>query len=494
MRIRGAGRHPLWHSTAPQLMQRFMDKSLRQSSIIALLVAGAMFMEQLDGTVIATALPQMAASFGVAPVDLNIGISAYLLTVAVFIPASGWITDRFGARVIFASAIAAFTLSSVLCAMSGSLPAFTAARVLQGVGGAMMVPVGRLIVLRTTEKEHLIRAIAFLTWPALTAPVLGPPLGGLITTYSSWHWIFLINVPLGLIGFVLAIMLIPNTRGEARGAFDWSGFALTALASFALMYSLESIGRNRIEWFVTGPLLAVSLCAGYFAIRHARRVAHPLLDLTPFRIKSFAVTVSGGLLFRTAISAAPFLLPLMFQLAFGLDPLTSGLLLLAVFAGNLGMKPATSTILGRFGFRRTLIWNGVLAIATILACGLLTAQTSWVVVVVILFLSGLSRSMEFTTINALSFSDLDKPAMSGANTLFSMMQQMGNALGVAGGAIMLRMAALTHPDQPAVTTGDFHIAFWGIGLVGLVGVWHFRTLAADAGAALQAPRPAAKGA
>jgi len=463
-----------------------MDTSLRQSSIIALLVAGALFMEQLDGTVIATALPQMANSFGVAPVDLNIGMSAYLLTVAVFIPASGWVTDRFGARTVFASAIVAFTLSSVLCAASGTLWQFTLARVLQGIGGAMMVPVGRLIVLRTTEKQHLVRTIAFLTWPALTAPVVGPPLGGFITTYSTWQWIFLLNVPLGLIGLVLAFVLIPNARGEARGGFDWSGFLLTGFASLGLMYSLETIARNSVDWLATGPLLAISLGAGVYAIRHARRVAHPLLDLAPFRVPSFAVTVGGSVLFRTAISAAPFLLPLMFQVAFGLDPLDSGLLLLAVFAGNLGMKPATNGVLGRFGFRRTLIWNGVLAMATILACGFLTATTPTVVILAVLFLSGLSRSMEFTTINALSFCDLDQARMSGANTLFSMLQQMGNAFGVTGGAIMLRAAALTHPGDAAVTTADFHIAFWAIGLVGLVGIWHFRRLAPDAGAALRA--------
>ncbi|HMA72100.1 MAG TPA: MFS transporter [Xanthobacteraceae bacterium] len=467
-----------------------MDKSLRQSTTIALLVAGALFMEQLDGTVIATALPQMALSFKVAAVDLNIGMSAYLLTVAVFIPASGWVTDRFGARTVFASAIVAFTLSSVLCAASTTLWQFTAARVLQGIGGAMMVPVGRLIVLRNTEKQHFVRMIAFLTWPALTAPVVGPPLGGLITTYSAWQWIFLLNVPLGILGLTLALILIPNSRGDRKGGFDWSGFVLSGFASFSLMYSLEAIGRNRIDWFVTAPLLCAGLGAGIYAVRHALHTAHPLLDLSPFRVPTFAITVGGGVLFRTAISAVPFLLPLMFQLAFGLNPLDSGLLLLAVFAGNLGMKPATTAVLGRFSFRRTLIWNGVLAIATIMACGFLTAATMTVVIVAVLFLSGLSRSMEFTTINALSFCDLDQARMSGANTLFSMLQQMGNALGVAGGAIMLRAAALTHPGDAEVTAMDFHIALWAIGLVGLVGVWHFRKLAPDVGVALRARKGA----
>src|SRR5262252_1456349 len=423
-----------------------VDKSLRQSAVVALLVAGALFMAQLDGTVIATALPQMAQSFGVAAVDLNVGMSAYLLTVAVFIPASGWMTDRFGARTVFASAIATFTVSSVLCAASSTLWEFTAARVLQGIGGAMMVPVGRLIVLRNTEKQHFVRMIAYLTWPALAAPVIGPPLGGLITTYSSWQWIFLLNVPLAAVGLGLALILIPNSRGDRKGGFDWSGFVLSGFASFSLMYSLEAIGRGRIDWFIAAPLLGAGLGAGIYAVRHALRTVHPLLDLGAFKVPSYAITVSGGVLFRTAISAVPFLLPLMFQLAFGLSPLDSGLLLLAVFAGNLGMKPATNAVLGRFGFRRTLIWNGVLAVVTVFACGSLSAATPAAVIAAVLFLNGLSRSMQFTTINALSFCDLDRARMSGANTLFSMLQQMGNALGVAGSAVMLRAATLTHPD------------------------------------------------
>jgi EmrB/QacA subfamily drug resistance transporter len=466
-----------------------MEISARQSSVIALLVAGALFMEQLDGTVIATALPQMAGTFGVAPVDLNIGISAYLLTVAVFIPASGWVTDRFGARVVFACAIATFTIASIVCAASATLPAFTAARILQGIGGAMMVPVGRLIVLRNTEKQDLIRAIAFLTWPALTAPVIGPPLGGLITTYSSWPWIFLLNVPLGIIGLALALILIPNARGAATGTFDWRGFLITGFASFGLMYSLETIARNRIDWRVTAPLLAASVCAGIYGIRHARRAVHPLLDLTPFALPTFAITVRAALLVRTAISAAPFLLPLMFQLAFGLDPLVSGLLLLAVFAGNLGMKPATSGVLKAFGFRRTLLVNGSLVMATIMACGLMTPDTPKALIVAVLFVSGLARSMQFTTINALSFSELSHERMSGANTLFSMMQQVGNALGVAIGAIALRAAGFAHPDLTALTVDDFHFAFFAVGLIGLAGVIQFRRLPAHAGENLR-ERPA----
>jgi fucose permease len=223
-------------------------------------------------------------------------------------------------------------------------------------------------------------------------------------------------------------------------------------------------------------------------VRHALGAAHPLLDLGAFKVPSFAVTVGGGMPFRIAISAVPFLLPLMFQVGFGLSPLDSGLLVLAVFAGNLGMKPATNFVLGRFGFRRTLIWNGWFGIATVLACGLITSSTPVAVTVAVLFMNGLTRSMEFTTINSLSFCDLDQARMSGANTLFSMLQQMGNAMGVAGAAIMLRVAGLAHPDDAAATVTDFHVAFWAIGIAGAAGVWHFRTLAPDVGAALKAKK------
>jgi EmrB/QacA subfamily drug resistance transporter len=469
-----------------------IDQAPRQPWRVALLVAGAMFMEQLDGTVIATALPQMANSFGVAAVDLNVGMSAYLLTLAVFIPASGWIADKFGARTVFTSAIATFTLASILCGLSGSLWQFIGARVLQGIGGALMVPTGRLIVLRNTEKQHLMRAIAYLTWPALSAPILGPPLGGLITTYASWRWIFLLNIPLGMIAIAVALALVPNVRGGGRGPFDWPGFALTGLAGLGLIYSLETVGRGQLSGAVSGLMLAASLAVGLLAVRHMLRAAHPLLDLSAFRVPTFMIALRGGIAFRAAIAALPFLLPLLFQLAFGLDPFASGLLLLAVFAGNLGMKPATSRVLQTFGFRRTLLVNGILVVATIMACGLMTPDTPKALIVAVLFLSGLSRSMQFTTINALSFSELSQERMSGANTLFSMMQQVGNALGVAIGAIALRLASLLHGDVAGSTTGDFHIAFLAVGLVGLAGVFEFRRLPAHAGEVLRERRAAAK--
>jgi EmrB/QacA subfamily drug resistance transporter len=457
----------------------------RQNWTIALLVAGAMFMEQLDGTVIATALPQMAASFDVGPVDLNVGISAYLLTLAVFIPASGWMADKFGSRSVFIAAIATFTLASILCGLGQTLWQFIGSRVLQGVGGAMMVPTGRLIVLRNTEKQHLMKAIAYLTWPALSAPVLGPPLGGLITTYATWRWIFILNVPLGLIAIACARALIPNVRGEGRGPFDWRGFAMTGFAGFGLVYSLESIGRGHMSMAMSAILLAASILIGVLAISHLLGAKYPLLDLAAFRAPTFMIAVRGGTAFRAAITALPFLLPLLFQLVFGLDPFASGLLLLALFAGNLGMKPATSAVLNRFGFRSTLLGNGAIAIATMFACALLTPQTPEALIVPLLFVSGLARSMQFTTVNTLAFADLPQEKMSGANTLFSMMQQMAAALGVAVGAIALRLGSLTDPASDSVTARDFQLAFCVVGVLAALALLDFRRLSPDAADALR---------
>src|SRR6202158_2030489 len=218
------------------------------STTISILVAAAFFMENLDGTVIATALPDMGKSFHVSPVDLNIGITAYLLMLAVFIPISGWVADRVGARSVFVSAIAIFTVSSILCGLSNGIVTFTAARIIQGIGGAMMVPVGRLVVLRTTEKHNLIDAITFITWPGLIAPVVGPPVGGFITTYASWHWIFFLNVPLGIIGMALSSRIIPNLKEDHVKPFDWIGFVLCGTACVTFMYGLELIGRQNTQW------------------------------------------------------------------------------------------------------------------------------------------------------------------------------------------------------------------------------------------------------
>lgn len=446
-------------------------------------------MENLDGTIIATALPQMGRSFHVSPVDLNIGITAYLLMLAVFIPISGWFADRFGARTVFVSAIAVFTLSSILCGLSNGLWQFTASRVIQGIGGAMMVPVGRLVVLRTTEKHDLLRSITYITWPGLVAPIVGPPVGGFITTYASWHWIFFLNVPLGALGIVLAALWVTNLPEENIRPFDWTGFALSSTACTTFMYGLELIGRQNTPWLTTLLFLACGCVSGALAVIHFRRARAPVIDLISLEIKTFAVTIWGGSLFRIAINASPFLLPLMFQVGFGLNAFQAGLLMLGLFAGNLGMKTVTTPVLRRFGFRSVLIINGMLTALAIFACSALTSHTPRIVILGVLFVNGLCRSMQFTSLSTLAFADIPKSQLSSATSFSSMVTQMSMGTGVAAGAIALRLAALLnkHPGStPSIA--DFHVAFVLVSILTFLAVIDCFSLDPESGAEVSGHR------
>jgi len=457
---------------------------------VALLVAGAYFMENLDGTVIITALPQMARSFHVHALDLNIGVSAYLMTLAALIPASGWMADRFGLRKVFAGAIVIFTAASMLCGLCHTLAAFTCARILQGAGGAMMVPVGRLAVLRTTEKHELINAIATITWPGLAAPLLGPPLGGFLATYASWHWIFFLNVPLGLAALLAALRLLPRGREPAR-PFDGLGFVLTGAACFALVYGVGLVSRDQASRVtVAGALLGITTLWGA-AWSHAKRHPHPLMDLRAIAIRSYAVTIRGGACYRMAIAAIPFLLPLLFQLGFGLDGFKAGTLVLAMFAGNLAMKPLTTPILRRFSFRATLLVNGGLNAGLIFACALLDPATPMPVLVALLFASGLTRSMQFTALNTLAFAEVPGDWMSGANTVSNMVQQLFMAMGIALGAVALRIAGLLGPASApgVIPLSHFRTAFAIIGAVSLLGALDVLGLGPEAGAKVRLRRP-----
>lgn len=458
----------------------------RGISPTALLVAGAFFMEFLDGTVIATALPEMARTFGVEAVDLNIGMSAYLLTLAVLIPASGWIADRFGARQVFTLALGIFTLASVLCGLANTLEQFVAMRVLQGFGGALMVPVGRLAVLRTTPKHLLITAIATLTWPALVAPIIGPPLGGFITSYASWRWIFYINLPLGLVAMALAWRLIPNIHDNDRRPFDATGFVGTAVAMICLVYGLEMLGEANINALATACLLATGAAALWFSLWHFKRTAHPMIRLDALKVQTFGVTMYGGSLFRTSISAVPFLLPLLFQVGFGMDAFHSGLLVLAVFAGNLTMKPATTPLIRALGFKKLLIINGLLNVAALLACAFLTPDTATWITLVILFLGGLFRSMQFTGISTLAFADIPSNQMSYANTLFSTATQLSVGLGITLGAIGIRLGDKISAwlGLSAIPGISIKISFVLITLICLAGLFDLLRLPKSAGSSV----------
>jgi EmrB/QacA subfamily drug resistance transporter len=432
---------------------------------LALLVAGAFFMEFLDGSIIATALPHMAQSLGGTAVGLHVGISAYLLTVAVFILPGGWIAERYGARPVFTSAILVFTAGSVLCGFAVSVETFVAARVLQGIGGAMMVPVGRLIVLRTTEKANLLRAMAMLTWPALTAPLLGPPVGGFISDNFTWRWIFFINLPLGLIGYLFAWRLVPRIDGAGKRPFDMRGFLLGSVLLASTTAGLDQLGEGAQDWTQIGVLSAVAVVSLGLFVRHIHRVKHPLVQPSTFQFASFRRVMTGGTVMRVMINAMPFLLPLCFQLGFGLDAFNAGLLVLALFCGNIGIKPLTSMILRRFGFRRVLLVNGALQAVTMAACALLQPDTPIAVIIVLLAISGASRSMQFTSLVTLAFADVPQTEMGSANTLFSVSMQLALGIGVAVGAVLLNLGALLLGSSGVPSLAVFHASFIGLAVL-----------------------------
>ncbi|MFN6554985.1 MFS transporter [Mycolicibacterium septicum] len=404
---------------------------------MALLVAGSLFMEILDATIIAPAIPLIAASFGVEAIDVNVAISAYLVTVAVLIPASGWLADRFGTRRVFIAAIAVFTLASVGCAVSASLPMLVLMRILQGVGGAMMVPVGRLAVLRQSGKADLVRAIALLTWPALTAPVLAPVLGGAIATLGSWRWIFAVNIPIGVIGIVLALKLVRGEPQPTTRSLDWPGLLALGSGIAAALIALENIRVSRTDWgLVAGcGVAAVLLLAG--AVWRLLTAAAPLVQLRVLRVHTLRITVVAGSLYRLVITAVPFLLPLQFQLEFGWTPLAAGAMVAALFAGNLTIKPATTPLMRRFGIRTVLLVNGLASVACFGLLALLRPGLPVAVMAVILYLSGALRSIGFTAYNSLAFSDVDGEELTHANTLNASVQELAAGLGVAVAALLL---------------------------------------------------------
>ena len=434
----------------------------------------------------------MARSLAVPPVELNVVITSYLLALGVFIPVSGWMADRFGARSVFSGAITLFTVSSGLCALSTSLAMLTAARVLQGIGGAMMVPVGRLVVLRKADKADIISVIAYLTWPALVAPVLAPALGGALVTYASWRFIFVINLPLGLLALIVSWRIVPDVRPAPVGPLDWRGFVLTGAGLGVLVYGLELVTGARVSWAGVAAGVGVGAVLSTWAVAHLEKTAHPLLELSVLKVATFRAANLGGSFFRVAVSAAPFVLALMFQDGFGWSPLKSGLVVIAVFVGNIAAKPFTTSILKRFGFRTVLMASSGATGATLALCALFGAATPIGLIVLVLFTSGVFRSIGFTAYNTIVFADVQTDEMANANTLSSTIQQLTMGLGVAVGALALRAGAPLCRLVGALSTGagPFDAAFVVLAAVAFVAAGEAATLARQAGSAIVAVREA----
>jgi EmrB/QacA subfamily drug resistance transporter len=458
--------------------------------VTPLIIATALFMEQLDGTVLATALPVMAADLHEDPVALKLALTSYLLSLAVFIPLSGWAADKFGARRVFRAAIGVFTFGSILCGFSHSLTEIVAARIVQGMGGAMMVPVGRLVLLRTAPRHELVRAMAWLTIPALVGPLIGPPLGGFLATYADWRYIFWINVPIGLLGAALTTRFIPDLKEQDVRPLDLKGAALSGVGLSCIVFGFTIVGRGFAPALVEATIIGAGVSSLLAYVAHARRAPHPIIDLSLLAIPTFGAAIYGGFLFRIGLGAVPFLLPLLLQVGFGLSAHESGLLTFVSVAGAMIMKTTAQPILRRFGFRRVLVWNTLIAAGFLVINALFTPQTPHWVIMAALLVGGFFRSLQFTALNALCYADVPQESMSNATSFAAVSQQLSLSTGVAIGAAALEAARGLHVDH-TLRAEDFGPAFYAVALISAFSLLVFVRLAPNAGDDLTG-RPASK--
>ena len=454
---------------------------MRNTLLLPLIVACALFMENMDSTVIATSLPEIAQDLGVNPISLKLALTAYLVSLAVFIPVSGWMADRFGSRTVFRMAIAVFMIGSLACGFSESLGGFVAARFFQGMGGAMMVPVGRLVLLKSVPKNELVQVLSYLTIPALIGPVIGPALGGFISTYFHWRWIFFINLPIGFLGMYLVSRHIPNIFEDHLAPLDVKGFLLSGFGLSALTLGLATAGQHLLSMEVAIASGIAGAAALALYVRHALRVPHPVLDFRFLRVQTYRTGVLGGGLFRVGVGAMPFLLPLMLQLGLGFSALQSGLVTCTSALAAMFMKTLAVAILRRFGFRTVLTWNALIATVTIGCYGLFTQATPVAMMVALLLTGGFFRSLQFTALNALSYADVARPDMSPASSLANVTQQIALSLGVTIGAFALETTAALR-GHASVQAADFSVAFVVVAVIASLSFWFNIALARDAGA------------
>ncbi len=441
-------------------------------------VAVALFMEQLDTTIVNTAVPAMALSLQVTPLSLKAVVASYILSLAVCIPVSGWMADRYGTRRVFSIAISLFTFSSILCGLALNAPMLVAARILQGVGAAMMMPVGRLTIIHTFPKSELLRAMNFVIIPALIGPLLGPTVGGLIVHWVSWRYIFFVNVPMGLLALWLAHRHMPDYRGDAARPLDVVGLVLFGSATALLSWLLEIFGEHRIDATSAAVLLllCMSLLAAYFW--HARETPYPLLRMTLFRVRTFRISVVGGFVTRLGVGGMPFLLPLLYQLGLGLPAWQSGLLMMPAAAAAMGMKIIAPRVLARFGYQRVLTVNTVMIGVVISLFSLVNPATPIALIVLLGLSMGFFNSLQFTSMNSMAYADIDPPDSSMASTIASSLQQMSMSFGLAWGSLIAGwyLGDLPQTDRMAVTTALHHafLTLAGLTILSSLSFWSLR--------------------
>jgi EmrB/QacA subfamily drug resistance transporter len=461
-------------------LERVEDGRAARGWLVPAIIGSALLMQSLSATVVFNALPVIARALHADPLRLNLVVTLYLLTSAVFLPVSGWAADKFGARRILVLAMILYALSSAVCGFANSLWSLLAARTLQGVASAMMAPVGRLVLLRTTPKDELIGAMSVLTMPALLGPVIGPLLGGAIVTFWDWRWIFFMNLPIAVVGVALVLRYVPNVQERDVSPLDWRGVLLTGVGIAGLILGFENLGRDALSPAAVAALFLVGALSLWGYARYARRNPNAIIDLTLFRLRTFQTAVIGGGFMRIALGASPFLLAMLFQIGFGMSPFRAGLLTFISAAGALVMKTTAPPILRRFGFRRVLLVNAFITGGLFVAYALFKPATPHWIIMLVLLAGGFFRSLQFTSLNGLAYADIDQPRMSRATSMASMSQQLVQSVGVGLAALLLHLN-LQLRGENRITVEAVGPVFVIIGLITFISLIYYVRLPRNAG-------------
>ncbi|TVV32762.1 MFS transporter [Weissella cibaria] len=398
---------------------------------IALLMAASLFMDVMDGTIVTTALPKMAQTFNVSAATASLLVSTYMIAVAVFIPLSGWLAQRYGKKNIWLWAVVLFTLSSFGSAVAPNFTVLLIMRIVQGIAGAMMTPTARLMVLEKTPADQLLKMISYLVWPSLMAPAVAPVIGGMFVTYFTWHWIFLINLPIGLLAFLIGVRLLPRDDQQQPRPFDVRGFVELALASMALLTGAEMLARTGVVVWYGLIMVVIGIVLGVNVYQHLRRAEHPLFSVATMKVPTFRVSQTGGTLFQVTIASLPYVLTVLLQTVFGWSAARAGWYVIFIFIGNIGIKPFTNPIIRRLGFRGALIASFLMLILSSFGLALVRPHTTAIAIMFLALVSGVGRSLAFTSYNGLQFTDVAPIHRNGANTLTAVTQSLGQGLGIS---------------------------------------------------------------